>query len=132
MNIRILFWYIVNEAAQIAHDALFYNHGQSCIAASRTYVHEKIYDAFVKRSKELVVSRKVGNPFAEGIQQGPQINEVQLNKILGYIESAKKEGAVLETGGNRIGKTGFFVEPTLFSNVTDNMTIAKEEVQLLH
>lgn len=64
------------------------------------------------------------------MQQGPQINEVQLNKILGYIESAKKEGAVLETGGNRIGTTGFFVEPTLFSNVTDNMTIAKEEVQL--
>lgn len=72
--------------------------------------------------------RKVGNPFEQGIEQGPQIDERMLNKVLGYIESAQKEGAKLETGGKRIGTTGFFVEPTVFSNVTDDMKIAKEEV----
>lgn len=98
------------------------------MSASRTFVHESIYDEFVKSARDLAVARKVGQQYETGAKQGPQISELQLNKVLAYVESAKKEGATLETGGNRIGSTGYFMEPTVFSNVTDNMTIAKEEV----
>lgn len=118
----------VNSAADLAHAAIFTNHGQNCVAGSRTFVHEDIYDEFVRRATQLAKERKVGSPFDSTVQQGPQIDERMLNKVLGYIESAVKEGAKLETGGKRIGTTGFFVEPTVFSNVTDDMTIAREEV----
>lgn len=113
---------------EIAHNAIFMNHGQNCVAGSRTFVQEKIYDEFVKRATAMAKARKVGNPFDEGVQQGPQINNKMMTKVLGYIESGKQEGAKLETGGNRIGTSGFFLEPTVFSNVTDNMKIAREEV----
>lgn len=118
----------VDEAVQIAHDGLFMNHGQCCCAGSRTYVQEGIYDEFVKRSTELARKRKVGNPFDATTQQGPQIDDEMFNKVMGYIESGKKSGAKLECGGNRVGKKGYFIEPTIFSNVQDNMKIAEEEV----
>lgn len=118
----------VNEAAEIAHNAIFLNHGQNCVAGSRTFVQEEIYDAFVKRATELASKRTVGDPFSKDTLQGPQIDERMLTKVLGYIESAKSEGARLETGGKRIGTTGFFIEPTVFSNVTDDMKIAREEI----
>lgn len=73
-------------------------------------------------------SRKVGSPFESGVLQGPQVDDEMFNKVLGYIESAKKEGAKLEVGGERIGTKGYFIQPTVFSNVTDNMKIAKEEI----
>jgi len=118
----------LDEAVGIAHLGIFSNHGQNCCAASRTFVQEGIYDAFVKKAAELAKKRKVGNPFEKGIQQGPQVDDEMFKKILGYIEAGKKEGAKLEAGGNRIGTTGYFIEPTVFSNVTDNMKIAKEEI----
>lgn len=118
----------LDEVTEIAHFATFDNEGQSPFAAGRIYVHEDIYDDFVKRSVDLARSRKVGNPFEEGIKQGPQIDEKLLQRVLTYIENAKKQGAKLEYGGRRIGNTGYFIEPTIFSNVTDTMEIAKEEV----
>lgn len=119
----------IDEAAEIAHNAIFANHGQNCVAGSRTFVQEAIYERFVKKAKELAAARTVGSPFEANVLQGPQIDERMMKKVLGYIESAKREGAKLETGGKRIGETGFFIEPTVFSNVTDEMTIAKEEVR---
>lgn len=83
---------------------------------------------FVAKATKLARERKVGHQFEADVLQGPQIDEVSQVKILAYIESAKQEGAKLETGGNRWGTEGFFVEPTVFSNVTDNMKIALEEV----
>ena len=118
----------MNEAADIAHSAIFANHGQNCCAGSRTYVHEKIYDKFVARATELAAAKKLGDPFTDGTEQGPQIDDEMFTKILGYIESAKQEGAKIETGGKRFGTQGFFIEPTVFSNVTDNMKIAREEI----
>ncbi|XP_055545391.1 aldehyde dehydrogenase 1A1-like [Wyeomyia smithii] len=118
----------VDEAAQIAYGGVFENMGQCCIAATRTFVQEGIYDAFVKKAAELAKSRKVGCPFTQGTQHGPQIDDRQFKKILHYIEIGQKEGAKLETGGVRVGTEGYFIEPTVFSNVTDNMTIAKEEI----
>lgn len=72
--------------------------------------------------------RKVGCPFDSTVAQGPQIDDEMFNKVLGYIESAKKEGATLCAGGKRHSDVGYFIEPTVFSNVTDNMKIAREEV----
>ncbi len=99
-----------------------------CCAGSRTFVQEGIYDEFVKRSVELAKKRKVGNPFAPDTVQGPQIDKESLNKILTYIDYGKRDGAKLEVGGKRIGTEGYFVEPTVFSNVTDDMRIAKDEI----
>ncbi|XP_035217052.1 retinal dehydrogenase 1-like isoform X2 [Stegodyphus dumicola] len=118
----------LDEAVQIAHDALFFNQGECCCAGSRTLVHEDIYDAFVAKSVALAQKRVVGDPFDEKTTQGPQIDDEQFNKILDLIESGKKEGAKLECGGARLGNKGYFVQPTVFSNVKDNMRIAKEEI----
>jgi aldehyde dehydrogenase (NAD+) len=120
--------YDVDEAVQIAHDALFFNQSQICTAASRTFVQEGIYDKFVKKATELAKNRKVGDPFATGTQHGPQIDNEMFTKILGYIESAKHDGAKLEAGGKRHGSLGYYIEPTVFSNVTDDMKIAREEI----
>ncbi|XP_055585639.1 aldehyde dehydrogenase X, mitochondrial [Uranotaenia lowii] len=118
----------LDEAVEIAHNAIFANHGQNCCAGSRTFVQEGIYDKFVAKATEMARTRKVGDPFADGTQQGPQVDEEQFNRILGYIESANKEGAKLQTGGKRSGTVGFFIEPTVFSDVTDGMKIAREEI----
>ncbi|XP_050512317.1 aldehyde dehydrogenase 1A1 [Diabrotica virgifera virgifera] len=120
--------YDVDEAVKIAGNAIFGNHGQSCCAGSRTYVQSGIYDKFVKKAAEYAKTITVGDPFAQGTVQGPQIDVPSLNKILTMIESGKKQGAKLETGGSRIGTQGYFVQPTVFSNVTDDMTIAREEI----
>ena len=136
--------------------------GQCCCAGSRTFVHEKIYDEFVKKAAALAAKRKVGSPFDDGVEQGPQVttkekknvwlgrhakisllivmwtchwarqvSEEQFNKVLELVESGKKEGAAVACGGNKWGSEGYFVEPTVFADVTDNMRIAKEEVKLV-
>lgn len=115
-------------AVSVAHNAIFANHGQNCCAGSRTFVQDKIYDEFVKRSVKMAKERVVGCPFDDKTVQGPQVDDEMFNKVLGYIESGKSEGAVLETGGKRWGTKGYFIEPTIFSGVKDDMKIAKEEI----
>jgi acyl-CoA reductase-like NAD-dependent aldehyde dehydrogenase len=115
-------------AVPTAQEAVFVNAGQACVAASRLFVQENIYDEFVKRSKELALKRIVGDPFKANTQQGPQIDDIQYKRILELIESGKKEGAKLECGGGPVGGKGYFIQPTVFSNVKDNMRIAKEEI----
>lgn len=127
--LQLLFHLAVDVAVDIAHEALFSNHGQSCCAGSRTYVHEKIYDKFVEKAAAKAKARTVGNPFDEKVLQGPQIDEEMFTKVLGYIESGKQEGAKLLAGGKRVGNVGYFIEPTVFADVKDNMRIAKEEVR---
>ncbi|GBP23962.1 Retinal dehydrogenase 1 [Eumeta japonica] len=118
----------LNFAVPYAAEGVFSLQGQVCVAASRLFVQSKIYDEFVKRAVEYAKKRKVGNPFSEGIQNGPQVDEEMMNKVLGYIEKGKAEGAKLLTGGQRIGTTGYYLEPAVFADVTDDMTIAKEEI----
>lgn len=118
----------LDEAVELCHNAVFSNHGQNCCAGSRTFVHESIYEEFVKKSVKLAHERIVGDPFDEETQQGPQVSQMQMERILGYIEKGKNEGATLECGGERVGNQGYFIQPTVFSNVTDDMTIAKEEI----
>jgi len=107
---------------------VFFNQGQCCIAGSRVFVHENIYDEFVRRTALCTSGRKLGDPSDPSTGQGPQIDEAQMKKILEYIEKGKNEGARLIAGGKRWGKKGYFVEPTVFADVTDNMSIAKEEI----
>jgi len=83
---------------------------------------------FVQKSKELAASRIPSDPFDPSTLHGPQIDDIQFNKILAYIEKGQEEGATLEVGGNRHGISGYYIEPTVFSNVTDDMTIAREEI----
>ncbi|CAH1724574.1 unnamed protein product [Aphis gossypii] len=118
----------VDEAAKIAHDAIFANMGQNCCAGSRTFVQEGIYENFVEKAANLASQKKVGDQFDVDTQVGPLVNEEQYNKVLSMIESGKAEGAKVEAGGSKVGDTGYFVYPTVFSNVTDNMKIAREEI----
>ncbi|XP_045216861.2 aldehyde dehydrogenase, mitochondrial-like [Mercenaria mercenaria] len=118
----------VDMAVEQAHFGLFFNMGQCCTAGSRTYIHESIYDKFVEKSMERALKRSVGNPFDSKNEQGPQIDEEQMNKILALINSGKQEGATLMAGGKRAGDKGYFIEPTVFKDVSDNMTIAREEI----
>jgi len=118
----------LDTAVENAHFALFYNMGQCCTAASRCYVQEQIYDKFVEKSVERAKKRTVGDPFDAKNEAGPQIDEDQFKKILELIESGKKEGAKLLTGGARHGNKGYFIQPTVFGDVKDNMRIAREEI----
>uniref|UniRef100_A0A8D1MNB6 aldehyde dehydrogenase (NAD(+)) n=1 Tax=Sus scrofa TaxID=9823 RepID=A0A8D1MNB6_PIG len=115
-------------AVEQAHFALFFNQGQCCCAGSRTFVQEDIYAEFVERSVARARSRVVGNPFDSRTEQGPQIDETQFKKILGYIKSGKEEGAKLLCGGGAAADRGYFIQPTVFGDVQDGMTIAKEEI----
>ncbi|YAF95561.1 MAG: aldehyde dehydrogenase family protein [Nodularia sp. CChRGM 3473] len=110
------------------HHALFFNQGQCCTAGSRLFVEEKCYDEFVARSVEKAQQRIVGNPFDANTQQGPQVDQDQFDRVMSYIESGMREGAQMLCGGNRVGERGFFIAPTVFADVRDDMKIAQEEI----
>jgi acyl-CoA reductase-like NAD-dependent aldehyde dehydrogenase len=117
------------EAALTAtHIGLFLNAGQCCCAGTRIYVQSGIYDEFVRAATERARAIKVGGSHEPGAVQGPQVDSIQFEKVLGYIEKGKAEGAQLACGGGRHGSKGYFIQPTVFHGVTDNMTIAKEEI----
>ncbi|GMY24894.1 aldehyde dehydrogenase family 2 member B4, mitochondrial-like [Fagus crenata] len=118
----------VDKAVELAHFALFFNQGQCCCAGSRTYVHERVYDEFLEKAKARAVRRVVGDPFKSGVEQGPQIDLEQFEKVLRYIRAGIQSNATLECGGDRFGSKGYFIQPTVFSNVQDDMLIAKDEI----
>lgn len=118
----------LDQAAEVADNGLMFNAGQCCCASSRLLVQDTIYDEFVKKCTEKAKARKLTDPKSADCAQGPVVDNIQFDKILGYIESGKKEGAKVECGGARHGDKGFFIQPTVFSNVTDEMKIAKEEI----
>ncbi len=118
----------MDETIEGCHFALFFNQGQVCCAGSRLFVEDKIFDEFVEKSVARAKRRTVGDPFDPATEQGPQIDSVQFEKVMSYIKSGQCEGAELLTGGNRIGDKGYFIEPTVFAEVKDNMKIAREEI----
>lgn len=118
----------VEDAVAQAHLGLFFNQGQCCIAGSRVFVHEKIYDEFVEKSGTCASKAVLGNATDASTTQGPQVSKKQQEKVWSYIESGKKEGATLVTGGVKYDGKGYFVNPTVFTDVKDTMTIAKEEI----
>src|SRR5437660_663260 len=118
----------LDAAIEGAYFGLFFNQGQCCCAGSRLFVEEKIHDQLVEKLVKKAKSQKVGDPFDPETTQGPQVSQEQCDRIMGYIEAGKKDGAKLLTGGSRIGGKGYFIEPTVFDGVTDEMKIAKEEI----
>lgn len=111
-----------------AEFGLFFNQGQCCCAGSRLYVEDSIHEEFVQQVVERASQRVLGNPFDDETTQGPQVDKTQFDKIMGYIDSGNKQGANCVIGGQRKGNRGFYVEPTVFTNVTDEMQIAREEI----
>ncbi|KAK3322393.1 aldehyde dehydrogenase domain-containing protein [Apodospora peruviana] len=118
-------------AAMWSHIGIMSNQGQICTATSRILVHEKVYDAFVDTFKSKVKEISVvGDPFEENTFQGPQVTKAQYDRVLGFIESGKEEGATCMLGGEPapINGKGFFVAPTVFTNVKPSMKIFREEI----
>jgi acyl-CoA reductase-like NAD-dependent aldehyde dehydrogenase len=111
---------------------ILFNQGQVCCAGSRVFVQEKIYDAFVERAVEAFKKIKVGNPLDPATQMGSLIYESHMKDVLEYIDIGKKEGAKVIVGGERITSDGldkgFFIQPTLLADVTNNMRVAQEEI----
>lgn len=118
----------LDAAVEGAYLGLFFNQGQCCCAGSRLFVEEKIHDQFVAKLRAKATRRKIGNPFDPATEQGPQVDKAQFDKILGYIERGKQEGAECVVGGDRVGHQGFFVQPTIFTGVRDEMAIATDEI----
>merc|ERR1712039_207056 len=120
----------LDQAAVACHIGLFLNMGQCCAASSRIFVHEDVHDAFVEKvvalAKRLRTQGDVTSPTDIPLcDLGPQVDKIQFDKIMGYIEKGKQEGATVALGGDRLGSKGYFVQPTVFTDVTDEMTIAK-------
>jgi len=118
----------MEQAIEGAHFALFFNQGQCCCAGSRLFVEESCYDEFVEKSVARAKRRVVGDPFDAKTEQGPQVDQEQFDKVMSYIDSGKQQGASLLCGGSRVGDKGYFIEPTVFSKVEDDMKIGQEEI----
>ncbi|KAM3334690.1 hypothetical protein ACQJBY_029243 [Aegilops geniculata] len=118
----------VDMAVNLVNMATYMNKGEICVAGTRIYVQEGIYDAFVKKSVELAKKSVVGDPFNPNVHQGPQVDKDQYEKVLKYIDVGKSEGATLLTGGKPCSDKGYYIEPTIFTDVTDDMSIAQEEI----
>jgi len=118
----------IETAVNTARAGLFLNQGQVCTASSRIFVHESIHDKFVAAMVQNAQGINVGGYDEKDIDQGPQVDKIQFLKVLGYIEKGIEEGATLRLGGHRHGNKGYFIEPTIFTDVKDDMVIAKEEI----
>lgn len=122
----------IEQAVKWSHYGIMANQGQICTATSRILVHEAIYEKFTELFLEQVrTASKVGDPYDADTFQGPQVSKAQYDRVLSYVEKGKAEGATLSLGGKPAdvaGGKGFFIEPTVFTNVQDSMAIYREEV----
>jgi aldehyde dehydrogenase (NAD+) len=118
----------LDAAANGVVSGIFAASGQSCLAGSRLLVEDSIHDEFLERLVALAKSAVVGEPMDPASQIGPVTTEAQFEKVLSYIAVARAEGATCVLGGNRLDRPGWFVEPTIFASVTNDMRIAREEV----
>jgi aldehyde dehydrogenase (NAD+) len=111
--------------------AVYANSGQICFAGTRVFVQRSIQVEFIDRMRAYTRTLKVGDPLAEDTRLGPLISQRQLERVLSYVEKGGQEGAELVSGGKRLGgelANGYYLEPTIFSNVSNSMTIAREEI----
>ncbi len=118
----------LDAAVEGAYFGLFFNQGQCCTAGSRLFVQESIYEEFVAKMVAKAKSRRVGDPFDTSTEQGPQVSQEQFDRVMGYIDAGQKGGAKMLFGGQRVGDRGYFIQPTVFTDVKDDMKIAKEEI----
>jgi phenylacetaldehyde dehydrogenase len=111
-----------------AASAIFFNHGQCCCAGSRLYVEEKAFDEVVDGVAQRAAKIRVGSGLDNSTDMGPLVSEEQLNRVCGYLNSGKKEGAKAVVGGERLGDKGYFVKPTVLVNTTEEMKVVREEI----
>ena len=115
-------------AIEGAANAIFFNHGQCCVAGSRLYVQQDRFDEVVDGVAEIAKSIKLGPGLEPGTQMGPMVSGEQLRTVTGYIDSGKAEGATALSGGGRFGDRGFFVEPTVLTDTRPDMKVVREEI----
>ncbi|MEL6746560.1 MAG: betaine-aldehyde dehydrogenase [Pseudomonadota bacterium] len=118
----------VEDAVGGAILANFYSSGQVCSNGTRVFVHTSIKDAFLDRLTARLGTAVIGDPRDEATNFGPMVSAAQMDIVLGYIERGQSEGARLVTGGMQLERDGFYIAPTVFADVTDDMTIAREEI----
>lgn len=123
----------IEQAVNGAMMGIFFNQGQVCCAGSRLFVQDAVKDEFLERLKEKSAKIVVGNPMDQSTQMGPQVSEEQLNRIKGYVDIAKNEGASVVTGGcppqlDPEFQKGYFFQPTIFGDVKNQMRVAQEEI----
>jgi phenylacetaldehyde dehydrogenase len=118
----------LEKAVQAAVRTFLSNSGQHCSAGTRVFVHESLHDELAQRIAAVAATYKVGSPFAPDTLVGPLISGKQMERVMGYIERGRSDGARLQCGGTRVGSVGYFVQPTVFSAVPSDATIAREEI----
>jgi aldehyde dehydrogenase (NAD+) len=118
----------IDAAVKAAGSGIFFNTGQVCSAGSRILAHESIYDEVVERLAARARSIRIGDPQDTSTAMGPLVSEVQMKRVLNYIDIGRGEGASVVTGGARRGDAGYFVEPTVFAGVRHEMRISQEEI----
>jgi phenylacetaldehyde dehydrogenase len=116
------------DAIAGAANAIFFNHGQCCVAGSRLYVQQDRFDEVVDGVAEIAKSIKVGDGLDPDTQMGPLVSDEQLQRVTGYLESGQREGATALSGGHRSGSRGYFVEPTVLTNTRPDMRVVREEI----
>jgi phenylacetaldehyde dehydrogenase len=116
------------DAIAGAANAIFFNHGQCCVAGSRLYVQQDRFDEVVDGIAEIAKSIKVGDGLDPDTQMGPLVSDEQLQRVTGYLESGQREGATALSGGHRSGSRGYFVEPTVLTNTRPDMRVVREEI----
>ncbi|KAL4997462.1 aldehyde dehydrogenase domain-containing protein [Aspergillus recurvatus] len=125
----------LEQAVKWSHFGIMSNQGQICTATSRIYVHQDIFQPFLSKFKQAVeMTSKIGDQWDETTFQGPQVTRAQYDRILSYIETAKKDGVTVVTGGSahtpssEKNKNGYFIQPTVFTGTNDSHAIVREEV----
>ncbi|MEA3211904.1 MAG: aldehyde dehydrogenase [Chthoniobacter sp.] len=118
----------LEAVVESSHFGIFNFEGQWCTAASRLFVQDEAHDEFIERMLARTSQRRIGDPFDKATTLGPVVSQTQFDRVMGYIRSGRESGAKLLTGGNRWGSRGYFVEPTIFDDVQDEMKIAREEI----
>jgi len=116
------------DAVAGAANAIFFNHGQCCVAGSRLYVQQDRFDEVIEGVAEIAKSIHLGPGMEADTQMGPLVSDEQLRRVTGYLDSGLEEGATTITGGGRHGDTGYFVEPTVITNTRPDMKIVREEI----
>ncbi len=125
---NIVFEDAEDAAVEGAANAIFFNHGQCCVAGSRLFVQQSRFDEVVSGISEIAKSIKLGAGMEPGTQMGPLVSDEQLRRVTGYLDSGKADGATAVTGGGRFGDRGFFVEPTVLTNTRPEMKVVREEI----
>lgn len=120
----------LDAAVKASTGSIFYNQGQSCNAPSRLFIEASIKEKFIEKAMAMMPAYSPGDPLDPATNMGAIVDNIQLNTVMGFIESGKSEGAQLLAGGNqtRLESGGFYIEPTLFNNVKNSMRIAREEI----